>query len=172
MIKRTIAISIIIALTAILGWANWNMNPLPANKTANRLLVIKSDKTLQLFYNDAHIKTYRVSFGANPNGHKQQEGDERTPEGNYIIDWRNPNSNFHRSLHISYPDSADVAHASASGVSPGGQIMIHGMRKGFGFVGKLHRFINWTDGCIAVTNAEANEIWRAVPNGTPIEIIP
>ena len=170
--KRAIAISTVLALVAVLGWANWHLQPLPEHTKATRVLVDKSEKTLQLLSDDTVLKTYPVSFGANPEGHKRQEGDERTPEGHYLIDWRNAQSSFYRSLHISYPNSADVAGARAAGVSPGGQIMIHGMRNGLGWLGKLHRYVNWTDGCIAVTNAEMDEIWAAVADGTPIEIRP
>ncbi|RYD70798.1 MAG: hypothetical protein EOP84_26055, partial [Verrucomicrobiaceae bacterium] len=94
------------------------------------------------------------------------------PEGNYIIDWRNPKSVCFRSLHISYPDSADKARARTQGVSPGGNIMIHGLPNGFGWIGRLHRLRNWTDGCVGVTNPEMLELWQAIPDGTPIEIRP
>ena len=103
-------------------------------------------------------------------GHKQSEGDERTPEGRYIIDWRNPRSIAHLSLHISYPDEEDVAAAREAGRAPGGNIMIHGLPNGWGALGPLHRVLDWTDGCIAVTNEEMREIWSKVPDGTPIEI--
>lgn len=89
-----------------------------------------------------------------------------------MLDYRNARSSFHRSLHVSYPDSADVARARAAGVDPGGMIMVHGIRNGLGWLGRLHRALDWTDGCIAVTNREIEEIWRAVPDGTPIEIRP
>lgn len=105
-------------------------------------------------------------------GPKRQEGDERTPEGLYRIDWRNPNSVAHLSLHISYPDAEDRARAGAAGVAPGGSIMIHGLPNGWGFLGALHRRLDWTDGCIGVTNAEMREIWALVPDGTPIRIAP
>jgi murein L,D-transpeptidase YafK len=105
-------------------------------------------------------------------GHKQFEGDQRTPEGVYTLDWRNPRSIAHLSLHISYPDAADRAFAAAAGRSPGGHIMIHGLPNGWGFLGPIHHWRAWTDGCIAVTNAEMREIWSLVPNGTPIEMVP
>ena len=105
-------------------------------------------------------------------GHKQREGDERTPEGRYVIDWRNARSVAHLSLHISYPDARDQAAAAQAGVSPGGAVMIHGLPNGWGAIGRWHRLADWTDGCIGVTNAEMREIWARVPDGTPIEIRP
>jgi murein L,D-transpeptidase YafK len=159
-------------LAGVLLWANWPEPALPGGVTADRVLVDKSEHQLMLLRDDSVLKSYRVSFGANPAGHKQQEGDERTPEGAYRIDRRNAQSSFYRSLHISYPDPQDVARAQARGVSPGGDIMIHGIRNGLGWAGKLQRLANWTDGCIAVTNREMDELWGAIPDGTPIEIRP
>ena len=161
------------ALVAVLGWANLpDSPPLRADAVANRVVVDKSARTLMLLRGDAVLKTYRVSLGGSPIGHKRQEGDERTPEGLYWLDARNPRSSAHLSLHISYPDAGDVAWARRRGVSPGGRIMVHGMINGLGWIGRLHRLADWTDGCVAVTNREMDEIWRAVPAGTPIEIRP
>lgn len=95
-----------------------------------------------------------------------------TPEGNYVLDWRNPRSKFHRSIHVSYPSASDIAKAREEGVHPGGDIMIHGLQNGLGWIGRFHRLMDWTDGCIAVTDAKMDEIWRAIPDGTPIEIRP
>ena len=102
----------------------------------------------------------------------RSEGDERTPEGQYKLDFRNPRSIAHRALHISYPNAADVAQAQARGVSPGGAVMVHGLPNKVWWLGRWHRWMDWTDGCIGVTNAEMDEIWRVVPTGTPIEIRP
>lgn len=132
---------------------------------ATLIYVSKSERQLQLFRNDVLLKRYRVRFGRNPQGHKQAEGDERTPEGSYVIDYKNPRSRFHLSLHISYPNAEDRARAKASGLSPGGDIMVHGGNN-------IFRPFNWTDGCIAVTNKQIEEIWRLVEVGTPIEIVP
>jgi murein L,D-transpeptidase YafK len=99
-------------------------------------------------------------------------GDGRTPEGIYSVDGRNPKSAFHFSLHLSYPNSADTARASAMGVPPGGDIMIHGIKNGLGWLGSLHRFVDWTQGCVAVTNDEIEEIWDMVPDGIRVEIVP
>lgn len=118
------------------------------------------------------LKSYKIALGRNPIGHKIQEGDHKTPEGNYLLDRRNAKSRFYRSIHISYPDEKDRAHAAKLGVSPGGDVFIHGLPNGFGWLGKLHLAMDWTDGCIAVTDEEMDEIWQAVPDGTPIEIKP
>ncbi|WP_209347081.1 L,D-transpeptidase family protein [Pontixanthobacter sp. CEM42] len=134
------------------------------------LLVDKSDGTLAAYLDGELIKTYRdISFGDAPSGHKQFEGDERTPEGRYTIDARNPNSAYHLSLRISYPNAQDRAYAEGVGRSPGGDIFIHGQPNRLP-MGKLSG--DWTDGCIAVSNDEIKELWDAVPNGTPIEIRP
>jgi len=139
--------------------------PLPP---ADRLLVDKSDRTLTLFAGGRAIRTYSgIQFGDAPAGHKRFEGDERTPEGRYTIDTRNPASAYHLSLRISYPNAADRAYAAARGRLPGGEIFIHGQPNWLP-AGRLPG--DWTDGCIAVSNAEIEELWRLVPDGTPIEI--
>lgn len=120
-----------------------------------------------LLAGEAVVRTYRVALGREPVGHKRQEGDGRTPEGRYAIDRRNPNSRYHLALHISYPNEADVARAREGGVDPGGDIMIHGLKAGV-----THPDSDWTLGCIAVTDAEMDEIWDLVADGTPIEIVP
>jgi murein L,D-transpeptidase YafK len=142
----------------------------PAGQQADAIHVNKGDRQLTLLRDGAPIKTYQISMGGNPEGHKRQEGDERTPVGTYEIDWRNENSVAHLSLHISYPNADDTAQAEARGVSPGGNIMIHGILNGWGFLGPLQAYWDWTNGCIAVTNAEMREIWSLVPNGTAITI--
>jgi murein L,D-transpeptidase YafK len=160
-------------LAGALLWAGQpDTPPLPPNVRADHVLVDKSERTLTLLRGGQPLKTYAVSLGGAPAGHKRQEGDERTPEGRYVLDYRNPASAAHLSLHVSYPDASDAARARAQGVPPGGMIMVHGIMNGLGWLGRLHRLVDWTDGCIAVTNAEMDEIWRAVPDGTPIEIRP
>lgn len=146
--------------------------PLAAEARADRILVRKAERSLTLFAGDTPLKSYRVSFGRGHPGPKRVEGDGRTPEGNYSISGRNPRSGYHLSLRVSYPDPQDVAAADALGRPAGGDIMIHGLRNGFGFVGALHRAFDWTEGCVAVTNDEIEEIWRAVPDGAAIEIVP
>ncbi|WP_233517067.1 L,D-transpeptidase family protein [Pseudotabrizicola alkalilacus] len=142
-----------------------------AEQQADSIAVSKSDRKMYLLRGDTVLKTYDIAMGsAWDQGHKQREGDMRTPEGSYVIDWRNPSSIAHLSLHISYPDTTDSAAAAQAGYSPGGNIMIHGLPNGWGAFGRLHTLLNWTDGCIAVTNAEMQEIWSLTPTGTPITI--
>jgi murein L,D-transpeptidase YafK len=162
------------ALTCIGGviYAQWPRKPLPADARADRVVVRKGARTLELYQGTRLLRTYPIALGRDPLGHKQQEGDGRTPEGRYVLDYRNPRSSYHKALHVSYPAAADMASARSRGVSPGGQIMVHGVRNGLGFVGRLHRLFDWTDGCIAVTDREIDEIWRSVPDGTAIEIAP
>jgi murein L,D-transpeptidase YafK len=157
---------------ATIVYANWPAAGLPEDTTADAVLVEKSARRLTLLRDQQPLKTYRISLGRQPIGPKVQEGDRRTPEGAYILDDRNPASGYHRALHVSYPDADDVSRARELGVSPGGDIMIHGIRNRFGWLGRLHRLADWTQGCIAVTNPEIREIWRAVPDGTPITILP
>ena len=127
---------------------------------------------MQLLQNGKVIRTYTIALGDNPVGHKQQEGDERTPEGKYKLDWRNPNSAYHKSIHISYPNEQDKARAKKRGVSPGGDIMIHGLPKYAAGIGARHALSDWTNGCIAITNEEMDEVWALVKNSTEIEILP
>jgi murein L,D-transpeptidase YafK len=139
---------------------------------ADRVVVLKKDRTLQLLFQDKVIKTYKVALGGVPIGPKRQQGDHKTPEGIYVLDSRNAHSRFYKSIHISYPNAQQRNAARSMGVSPGGDIFIHGLPNGFGFVGAGHRLKDWTDGCIAVTNREIDEIWSAVSDGTPVEIRP
>ena len=127
---------------------------------------------MQLLRNGRVLRTYLIALGGNPVGHKQREGDRRTPEGRYTISARNPKSSYHLSLRISYPNEADREHALKIGASPGGDIMIHGLPNNLPKLGAAHREYDWTDGCIAVTNEEIEEIWSLVPDGTPIQIEP
>ena len=146
--------------------------PARAADKADLVRVDKSDRRLELLRKGTVLRSYRVALGNAPEGHKREEGDERTPEGRYVLDWRNPGSSFHKSIHISYPNAADRAAAKAAGRDPGGLIMIHGQPNGFGWWSWLLQLVDWTDGCIAVTDAEMDEIWTMVDNGTPIEITP
>jgi murein L,D-transpeptidase YafK len=139
---------------------------------ADQVVVVKSQRTLTLLAQGKVLRTYKVALGATPVGAKAQQGDHKTPEGQYILDRRNPKSRFYKSIHVSYPNEQDKQRASQRGVSPGGDIMIHGLPNGFGWLGATHRNMDWTDGCIAVTDAEMDEIWELVPDGTPIEIRP
>jgi murein L,D-transpeptidase YafK len=138
--------------------------------TAERLQIDKGARRLVIFADGRAVKSYRISLGRVPEGAKEREGDGRTPEGVYIVDYRKADSDYHRALHISYPDPYDRKRARDLGVSPGGAIMIHGLPNGLGWIGRFHRFSDWTQGCIAVTDKEIEELWRAVPPGTPVEI--
>jgi len=171
--KRIILPLLLISLlvfTVTLTWANWPMQALPEGLQVDRIVVEKSNRTLTLFASDQLVKSYPISLGRVPEGAKQREGDLKTPEGRYTIIEHYEPSAFHRALRISYPGPEDIRRAESQGVSPGSDIMIHGMRNHLGLIGRLHRFIDWTAGCIAVTNDEIEEIWRLVPDGTPIEI--
>ena len=140
---------------------------------ADAIRVDKAKREMVLLRQGEPIRTYRISLGSRGDGgHKQREGDEKTPEGRYVIDWRNPHSMAYLSLHISYPNFADSDAAHAGGYEPGGNIMIHGLPNGWGWLAPIHHLMDWTDGCIAVTNSEMREIWSLVPDGTTIEIQP
>ncbi len=138
----------------------------------DRVVVRKKQRTLQLLSGGKVIKTYKVALGGDPVGPKTRQGDHKTPEGEYVLDSRNAHSQFHKSIHISYPNAHDRAAARRLGVSPGGDVFVHGLPNGYGRVGAAHRLKDWTDGCVAVTDEEIEEIWKAVPDGTPIEIRP
>ena len=149
---------------------NPNNQPI-ADVVIDKVFVDKSERRLQLLSGDDVIRTYRIALGDSPVGHKQQEGDQRTPVGIYTLDYKNENSIAHRSIHISYPNAVDKARAKQLGVSPGGDIMIHGQMNGFGHLAAINQKYDWTDGCIAVTDDEMDEIMAAVTLGIPIEIV-
>ncbi|MBP6011277.1 MAG: L,D-transpeptidase family protein [Alphaproteobacteria bacterium] len=161
------------ALIVAISLALFVVGPAAAKTTAIDLIVVdKSRRVMTLWAGKLPVKTYRIALGGNPVGHKEQEGDSRTPEGRYVIDGKNPNSTFHLSLRISYPNRKDRAAAAKRGVSPGGWIMIHGTPgylSTFQNVGVLR---DWTAGCIAVANDEIEEIFKQVRIGTPIVIKP
>ena len=143
---------------------------LPPGAEADRVLVLKAKRKLLLLHGGIVLKTYHVSLGGNPVGRKTTEGDRKTPEGEYVLDWHNAQSDFYKSIHISYPNQADLARAAKLRVPPGEDLFIHGQPNDY--QGPGNPAGDWTDGCIAVSNAEMDEIWRAVPDGTPIEIRP
>ncbi len=138
---------------------------------ADLVFIDKSQRQMILMQNGMMIKSYPISLGFSPEGQKTQQGDGKTPTGDYTIDWRNEQSQFYRSLHISYPTPAQTAFAAAEARDPGGMIMIHGQPNASEYVGIKRIPADWTNGCIAVSNAEMDEIWARVPNGTPITII-
>jgi tetratricopeptide (TPR) repeat protein len=140
--------------------------------TADKILIEKKERRLTLISKGKVLQTYKIALGGNPNGPKERQGDNKTPEGTYVIDSRNKDSRYHLSLHISYPNDKDKKRAKQLGVSPGGDIMIHGIKNGFSWAGDLHTDIDWTKGCIAVTDEEIEEIDKLAPNGTIVEVRP
>lgn len=139
---------------------------------ADRVLVLKGRRELQLLRGDITLKSYPIALGSRPRGPKRQLGDGKTPEGVYVIDGRLTRTAYHLALHISYPNEADRARAQAAHVSPGGAIWVHGMPARFGRTDPVRFFKDWTNGCISVGNIAIEEIWSAVGDGTPIEIRP
>lgn len=170
--KGKLALTAAAALGGVVAWAHWPSRPLDPSARADRVVVSKAERVLRLMRGETVLRTYRVSLGGAPVGPKQREGDQRTPEGEYRIDYRNPASSFHLALHVSYPSAADSARAQRAGVPAGGDIMIHGAPNGYGWLGRLHRLRDWTAGCVAVTDREIEEIWNAVPDGTPVSLRP
>lgn len=144
--------------------------PLPTDKPIDRIVVEKSIRRMHVMNGEEVLKTYKISLGKNPVGAKEFEGDKRTPEGVYTINDKNAQSGYFLNLGISYPNAADLSNAKKFNYNPGGDIKIHGLRNKLGFIGKLHRFSDWTLGCIAVTNDEMQELFDNVPIGTVIEI--
>jgi murein L,D-transpeptidase YafK len=146
--------------------------PASSAETADQVIVNTSKRELLLLRNGKLLRSYKIALGRNPVGPKQRQGDGKTPEGAYTISGRNTSSAYYKSLRISYPNASDRERAHRQGAKPGGDIMIHGLPNGRGYIGAAHRLIDWTDGCIAVTDAEIDEIWRLVPDGTPVQINP
>jgi murein L,D-transpeptidase YafK len=144
----------------------------PLAELADSIRIEKGQRRLLVLRNGEVVREYRVALGGNPLGHKMREGDKKTPEGHYRLDFLNARSAFHLGLRISYPDEKDRSAARERGEMPGSDIMIHGLRNGFAAIGPLHRLLDWTNGCIAVTNAEIEEIWSYARIGTPVEIRP
>lgn len=174
--NRIIIISmilLIVSLVIILLISYFNSAPgLPADCHIDSIVVYKSKRTMLVFANGSCLKTYKIALGKTPVGDKEFEGDNKTPEGVYSINAKNPNSSFHKNLGISYPDSMHIAAAQQQGRSAGGDIKIHGLRNGAGWIGSLHRLRDWTAGCIAVTDSEIDELFAAVEIGAKIEIKP
>lgn len=164
MLLRTLLFSILISL----------IFPIFSHATeqADLIVVFKSKRVMFLLKEGKVIKAYKIALGKVPTGKKTIQGDGKTPEGRYYIIGRNPNSNFYKSLRISYPNEKDILHAQSLGKSPGGDIVIHGLSKQVEFLGKYHIIDDWTEGCIAITNEEMDELWVLVKDNTPIEIFP
>jgi murein L,D-transpeptidase YafK len=171
MIKWTLRILLLLFLVGLVYYF-LPENDLPTDTKIDKLVVIKSQRTMEAYSKGMLVKTYKVSLGQNPLGDKEFQGDKKTPEGEYRINDKNPNSGFHKNLGVSYPDVSDIQEARRKGLDPGGEIKIHGLRNGARFIGKFHRLFNWTAGCIAVTDKEIDELYKSVDLGTPIIISP
>jgi murein L,D-transpeptidase YafK len=139
---------------------------------AERVVVKKGERRLYLYKGEAQLATYPISLGRNPKGAKRQQGDLRTPEGRYVLDYRKRDSGFYRALHVSYPNAADLEQAHRRGVAPGGDIMIHGLPNWYHGSDENFPFRDWTQGCIALGNRHIDMVWALVPDGTTIEILP
>ena len=139
---------------------------------ADSIVVEKQRRTMTLYNSGFPVRVYQVALGKEPTGDKVRIGDNKTPEGVFHIDFRNAQSKYHRALHISYPDAEHIQRARALGLAAGGDIMIHGLPPAYADLGAKHRDFDWTNGCIAVTDQEIEEIWAAVPNGAAIQIKP
>jgi murein L,D-transpeptidase YafK len=143
-----------------------------AQSSVDFVRVVKSERKLILFSEGKVVQEFKIALGGNPVGHKQQEGDLRTPEGSYILDYKKSDSAFYKAIHISYPNEHDIAAAKQRGVRPGGRIMIHGQKKRAGRFAFLSEFVDWTKGCIALKNEEMDVLWDLIAEGTKIEILP
>lgn len=145
---------------------------LPAPSRADRVVIEKAKHTLTAYSGTQVIALYRVALGLEPVGPKSCKGDLRTPEGHYKVVAQNSNSGFHRSLRLDYPNAEDIANARRIGCDPGGNVAIHGLQNGYDWVGRAHCDVDWTNGCVAVTNQEIDRLWQIVAVGTPVEILP
>lgn len=169
--KRSILVITFLLLAGILGYYFWPEKKLDTSKEIDKILVIKHKRRLIVFSKGEKLKTYKIALSKNPKGKKRFEGDMKTPEGIYFINDKNPNSGYHKNLGISYPNNSDIEYSRKHNQSHGGLIKIHGLKNGYGFIGKFHRITNWTLGCIAMTNKEVDELYENVAIGTEIEIV-
>jgi murein L,D-transpeptidase YafK len=161
----------ILLFASILQTTGLTANVTPHNKV-DLILVEKSAHMMTLLSKGKTLKTNQVALSKQPVGAKERVGDHKVPEGRYIVDEKKATSRFHLALHISYPNVADRARAQKLGVDPGGEIEIHGLEKKYAWMGSVHRQMDWTDGCIAETDAEIDEIYPLVAVGTVVEIRP
>lgn len=165
LLERSIRLLIALVLACLSGFAN-------SESAVDLVRVQKADHKLQLISTGAVLYEFKVALGANPRGHKSQEGDGKTPEGLYVLDYKKADSAFHKAIHISYPNTNDVVSAKARGVSPGGQVMIHGQKNGLGWLSFISQRFDWTNGCVALSNQDMDTLWGLVKEGTKIEILP
>ncbi|KAF2519721.1 L,D-transpeptidase family protein [Flavobacterium salilacus subsp. salilacus] len=172
--KRKIMVWFLILLLplGLIAYYFYPEKKLPLGKTVDKLIVYKSKRQMHAYSGDELLKTYTISLGKKPIGHKQYEGDNKTPEGIYTINDRNPNSGYHKNLGVSYPNENDIAFAQKMGKPAGGEIKIHGLPNSKGYIGKFHRWKDWTAGCIAVTDGEVDELYKTVKQNAVIEIYP
>ena len=161
--------NVVLALAAVAGLLAALAS---AEEKADLVRVVKDENRLYLSKDGKELASFHVVFGANPEGHKQEEGDNRTPEGRYVLDYKNTASKYYKSIHVSYPNAKDRENARKRGVSPGGDIMIHGQPNGKEWLTVVTQRFNWTDGCIALSNGDMDAVWDAVDVGTPIVIEP
>jgi murein L,D-transpeptidase YafK len=159
----------LLAITSLLR-ASAPVGTIPSHEKVDLIVIVKSTHTMTLMSKGNALKTYKVALSTVPVGAKERVGDHKVPEGKYTIDEKKPQSRFHLALHVSYPNATDRARAKKLGVDPGGEIEIHGLEKKYAWLGSLHREHDWTDGCIAVTDAEIEEIYPLVAVGTAVEI--
>ncbi|MES1196160.1 MAG: L,D-transpeptidase family protein [Steroidobacter sp.] len=167
---KRIAVSCVLLILAAVAWSLSATASLPEDVRATLIVVEKKKHLMTLYSSNAVLHVYHVALGRGDGSAKQREGDNRTPEGHYVIDAKNEHSAFYKSMHISYPSPENIVRARSQGVSPGGAVMIHGLRNDLKWLGPLHRLKDWTRGCIAVTDSEMDELWQMVNVGTPIEI--
>jgi murein L,D-transpeptidase YafK len=160
---------LLLLLTSLCAAACRSPEP-PLVKAPDRIVIVKSAHVMFLMRGSQVLKTYKVALGRGSRGAKERSGDHRTPEGEYLVDSKRDRSRFYRALHISYPNAVDIQRAKNLGVDPGGAIEIHGLPPVLAWLGRLHLVVDWTDGCIAVTNPDMAEIWTLVAVGTPVEI--
>lgn len=146
--------------------------PIKLSVPIDMILIEKNLHKMTVYHKGTAVKSYKIALGFSPLGHKEQMRDGKTPEGNYHIIYKNPQSRFHKSLKISYPSAQDKRIAKQKGVSPGGDIMIHGLATPFEHLGTTHSLRDWTLGCIAVSNEEIDELYEYTPVGTPVTIKP
>ncbi|MGH8447399.1 MAG: L,D-transpeptidase family protein [Solimonas sp.] len=165
----------LLAAGALLFWLIAGIAADPTTDAAppvDLVRVVKSQHKLYLLSAGTVVASFDIALGGQPLGHKQQEGDGRTPEGRYVLDYKKADSGYYRAIHISYPDAADVARAQALGVPPGGAVMIHGQKNGFGWASRLTQRFDWTNGCVALRDEDMEIVWTRVAAGTPIELLP
>jgi murein L,D-transpeptidase YafK len=172
MTRRWIALFIVGAVFGSAAVYAWWPPHAGSAETPDRIVVLKSERRMILYSGSVPLREYQVAISRVPGGAKTREGDHKVPEGVYTIDAKNPASDFHLALHVSYPNAEDRVRAAADGFRPGGDIEVHGIKNGLGWIGRFQRWANWTNGCVALTNPEIEQVYKAVPVGTRIEIRP